>query len=202
MENSTGVITINCDQGHFAGCFKGGKPEYTGFVSKWPGTQVQRSLNTLKNQFGKEPPQEGQGGCFSKTDGKKRRKSSSAWCLAVEPARCWSQREAKPQLLSSTQVLFFGVPAEPLGRAQVCHFDDELGLHIQSLYRGNTFDSESMKILHWYSLLRTNWTLGREIRSGLECWNRKKTKQKKELMFTYDLIAKAWEHWAPFWKSF
>lgn len=73
VENSTGVITINCDQGHFAGCFKGGKPEYTGFVSKWPGTQVQRSLNTqsfcfLKNQFG---PQEGQEGCFSKTDGKK-----------------------------------------------------------------------------------------------------------------------------------
>lgn len=51
-----------------------------------------------KNPFFTEPPQE------KRLLLKERQKSSWTWCPAVEPARCWSQQKAKPQLLPDRSV--------------------------------------------------------------------------------------------------
>lgn len=170
------------------GSFIGGKPEYTGFVSKWPGVQVRRSLKALRcclfffffitSLFKQVEVVSSQRQTLTKTEA----------AVKLVPGRggtCWSQREAKPQLLPDRSVcsnasLFWRYhlrakkhlisfkpnfsPQPSFRKCSAAHPPIRCVLswmNLASTSKVCTFDSESMKIRDWRSLLKTNWPFSR-----------------------------------------
>lgn len=171
MESLTGVVTVNCDQGRFAGSFIGFKARVHRICAQTTGRAGAAyhqgfELGFFFFKFHQEPLQEGQVGSLL---------TKSTRCQAVDPAWCWSQREAKPQrplrpqcpqqcisvlerrspsqkniLLPSNQVLIFSL--HPV-TAQLC------SLRLSLSFRGRTWPPHSEFIL----LIVKIWKYGTDI---------------------------------------